>query len=161
MSVSERAPAATGGAESVGRTSLWLAITGLVLPILVAITVAVVLTLANASEHARHDGGPYYLLCFLLFVVLELAALVCGIVGLRSGAGKAGLILSSISLGLTVIGVVLSMGFFMVARVAPSPAARENAMPEAAQPEQKLEMPVQPVPEQRPEPAPEPARPPR
>jgi hypothetical protein len=154
MSVSDRALAARDSAEAVGRTSLWLAVTGLVLPILVAIVVSVVLTLANAYETYLRNGGAYYGLCVLLFVVLELAALVCGLVGWRSGSGKAGVILSGISLVLTVAAVVMAMGFWLVARDAPhAPGAHEHPAHEWEQER------AQPAPEPGAAKAPDPAPP--
>jgi hypothetical protein len=155
MSASDRALAARHSAEGVGRTSLWLAITGLVLPILLAIVVSVVLTLANAYETYLRNGGAYYGLCVLLFVVLELAALVCGLVGWRSSSGKAGVILSGISLVLTVGVFVLGAGFWMVARAPRSPAAQEQPAREWEQER------VQPAPEPGAPKAPDPAPPPR
>jgi hypothetical protein len=44
------------------------------------------------------DGGRPYLLCAVLFVALEVAALGCGVIGRHTSAGKAGMLVASLSL---------------------------------------------------------------
>jgi hypothetical protein len=111
---------------SVGRASLWTSISGLVLPIVLAIGISVVLTI---SDKGNRDDGRYYLLCGLLFVVLELIALVCGIVGWRTTSGQVGFFLSLLSLGLIVVG----MGFWVIVssqpRQAPAPGHIDEPLP--------------------------------
>ena len=53
------------------------------------------------------DAGPsgYFILCAALMVVLQLVALVCGIVGWRTASGKAGIAISIVSLALVVLAV--------------------------------------------------------
>jgi hypothetical protein len=75
--------------SGLGLLSLWLAITGMVLPIVIVVVVL-------ASGTAESSG--FMILCGLLATALELAALVCGIIARRSASGKAGLIISCIGL---------------------------------------------------------------
>ena len=96
-------PLFSGPAEAkqqnwLGRISLWSCIAGLVLPILLLLGIGL---LASVLKLNLSDG--YLLLCWALGVVLELAALGCGIVGWRSKSGKAGLIISVLALMLDVL----------------------------------------------------------
>jgi len=91
----------TNSTSNIGRMSLILAIGGVVLPILVALLLAIVEWLA--------DFDPPYMLCVLLLVALEIAALVTGIIGRHSASGKAGLTISAILLVLTMIGAPFIM----------------------------------------------------
>ena len=88
--------------DGVGRSSLWMSLAGLTLPLVLAILATVFI--ADSQEgHQRRQLA--YILCALLFVVFEIAAFVCGIIGRRTGPGKAGLSISCISLVLTVISI--------------------------------------------------------
>ena len=85
----------TNSKSNIGTMSLVLAIGGTVLSIAVALLLALIESLTNFM--------PPYTLCFVLFVALEIAALVTGIIGWRSACGKAGLIISAILLLLSSI----------------------------------------------------------
>ena len=85
----------TNSKSNIGTMSLVLAIGGTVLSIAVALLLALIESLTNFM--------PPYTLCFVLFVALEIAALVTGIIGRRSACGKAGLIISAILLLLSSI----------------------------------------------------------
>jgi len=85
----------TNSKSNIGTMSLVLAIGGTVLSIAVALLLALIESLTNFM--------PPYTLCFVLFVALEIAALVTGIIGWRSPCGKAGLIISAILLLLSSI----------------------------------------------------------
>ena len=78
--------------DKLGWIGLWLAITGLVLPILIAIICGVLL-----------DKDVGYL-CVLLYVALEISALGCGIAARQHSPGKAALLISAISLVLGILG---------------------------------------------------------
>jgi cytochrome bd-type quinol oxidase subunit 2 len=90
---------------SLGKASLWTSIVGVVLPVFLAILVAIFLK--PSSEKAWANA-----LCGVLLVILELVALGCGIVGRRTTAGKAGLVISGVVLGLIVVGFVYAGVFF-------------------------------------------------
>jgi len=85
----------TNSKINIGKISLILAIGGAVVSIAVALLLALIESLTNFM--------PPYTLCFVLFVALEIAALVTGIIGWRSACGKAGLIISAILLLLSSI----------------------------------------------------------
>jgi hypothetical protein len=91
----------TNRRNNIGKLSLILAIGGVMLPIAVVLLLAIVESLTSFN--------PPYILCGFLFVALEIAALVSGIIGKRSAYGKAGLVISAILLVLTVIGSPLLM----------------------------------------------------
>jgi FtsH-binding integral membrane protein len=91
--------------EKVAWLGLWLAITGLVLPVFVAIVCALV---------SDKEVG---MLCLLLFVALEVAALGCAIATRRQQPGKAALAISVISLLL----VGIALGLFMPWRDSTTP----------------------------------------
>lgn len=82
--------------QKVGWIGLWLAIGGMVLPILIAILCYMVFEEDVTS------------LCALLFLACEVAALGCGIASRKSGPGRAALIVSAVSL---VLSVLLFMSF--------------------------------------------------
>ena len=84
----------------LGKVSLWLAILGAVLPAGLAGIAATSFTFNWARETA-------FALCSLLLAFLELAALVCGLAGRRTAAGKAGMLVSAILLALFVGGYLL------------------------------------------------------
>jgi len=92
----------TNSKINIGKISLILAIGGAVLSIAVALLLALIESLTNFM--------PPYTLCFVLFVALEIAALVTGIIGWRSPCGKAGLIISAILLLLSSIVLPSSRG---------------------------------------------------
>lgn len=92
----------TNSKSNIGTMSLVLAIGGTVLSIAVALLLALIESLTNFM--------PPYTLCFVLFVALEIAALVTGIIGWRSPCGKAGLIISAILLLLSSIVLPVSRG---------------------------------------------------
>ncbi len=104
------------GKNNIGKMSLFLAIGGVVLSIAVVLLLAIV-------ESLTHFHPPY-MLCFFLFVALEIAAFATGIVARRSPAGKAGMILSAILLILTAIGAP----FFMIASETSGPSMTEKKM---------------------------------
>jgi len=87
---------ASQSADSIGRISLWTSIAGLVLPVLLGLA-------GSALPKALRPEDSYIVFCAVLGLVLEVAAVGCGIVGRRSGAGKAGLIISVLSLVLFVL----------------------------------------------------------
>src|SRR5207247_941110 len=60
---------------SLGNASLWTSIGGIVLPGTLVVLVAVFLNRPVLGQ----DPGPAYVVCGLLFVLLELIALGCGI----------------------------------------------------------------------------------
>lgn len=74
--------------STLGRLSLWLAIVGLVLPVLLVFFFG--LTSAAGSTAAPVIIGG------LLVATLEATALICGIIARKSASGKAGLIIASI-----------------------------------------------------------------
>jgi len=87
---------------SLGKTSLWTSIVGVVLPVSLAILVAIFLK--PSSEKALANA-----LCGVLFVILELIALGCGIAGRRTATGKAGLVISVILLLLFSFSILFFM----------------------------------------------------
>jgi tRNA A-37 threonylcarbamoyl transferase component Bud32 len=79
---------------AIGKASLWSSIAGLVAPLLLA-------AIGSLLTKSQNVGDNYYFLwCFALGVVLELVALVCGIVARRTATGRVGLVISIISLAL-------------------------------------------------------------
>jgi hypothetical protein len=80
--------------SGLGKASLWTSISGLVAPLLLA-------ALGSLLTKSQNIGDNFYFLwCFALGLVLELVALVCGIVARRTATGKVGLVVSIISLAL-------------------------------------------------------------
>jgi hypothetical protein len=87
-------PVPSSGASqvnSIGRISLWTSITGVVLPVLLALGGSLLAERLDLTE-------GYLVLCLLLGIGLEVAAMGCGMVGWRSKSGKAGLMISVLSL---------------------------------------------------------------
>ncbi len=76
-----------------GKESLWLAIAGLALPIVLALPLTLLERLTGTQLT--------YVVCGLLFLGLETAAVITGIIGRKSAYGKAGLALSVAFLVLT------------------------------------------------------------
>ena len=103
--------------KKVGWIGLWLAIGGMVLPILIAILCSMVF------------NKDVTFLCALLFLAGEVAALGCGIASRKSGPGRAALIVSAVSLVLSV----LLYGFLAVDSVestsSPGPIRESEAIP--------------------------------
>jgi hypothetical protein len=88
----QRPPRSTVAApvnRSLGLASLWLSIAGIVLPVCLAVVAVTFIERENQKAIAMA-------LCWVLVVVLELAALGCGIAGRRAGTGKAGMVISGI-----------------------------------------------------------------
>jgi hypothetical protein len=82
----------------VGLVSLFLCIAGLILPVLLCVFLNNITTVPKPS-----DPVP---LCGFLFLVLELSAFVCGILALRTNAGKAGVLVSTLFLSPIIAWVV-------------------------------------------------------
>jgi len=101
----EQVQTVEGQGQKIGSIGLWLAIGGMVLPILITILCYMVF-----------DKDMTFL-CALLFVACEVAALGCGIAsGKEDRSGRAALMISAISLFLSV----LLYGFLAPARVTSS-----------------------------------------
>ena len=83
--------------RGLGILSLAAAIAGWVLPILLAWAVGLLLGLLGVRTELM------ILAPLLLFLAVELVALGCGIAARRTGPGKAGLIISAISLSLLIV----------------------------------------------------------
>ena len=82
------------GESRIGTISLWASISGIVVPIIIALLVRL---------FVRADHGTYHMLCVFLFLGCELVAFVTGIIGRRSASGKAGLSISTICIILTLL----------------------------------------------------------
>ncbi|HEV56597.1 MAG TPA: hypothetical protein ENN87_03760 [Phycisphaerales bacterium] len=78
--------------SQTGKQSLCLAIAGLILPLVLALPLAVVEWLIGTQIT--------YVVCGVLFLSLETAAVITGIIGRNSAYGKAGL---ALSVGLLVL----------------------------------------------------------
>jgi hypothetical protein len=89
----------------IGKISLWFAIVGIVLPIILAMLLYVF------RNQLKIDDVIPFVACWLLGVVLELVALGCGIAARRTATGKAGIIISVISL---VVSVLVYLAVFAV-----------------------------------------------
>jgi hypothetical protein len=85
---------------TLGKASLVTSIVGVALPASLAILAAVFL------NGRPKEQGPSFGLCVLLFVVLELIALGCGVAARRTPTGKAGLVISGILLCVPVAGAI-------------------------------------------------------
>lgn len=105
----------------VGTISLWASIGGIVVPILIALLVRLLV---------KTNDEPYYMLCFLLFAGGELIALITGIIGRKSPAGKAGMGISLVCIVL----IALAIPLFSRRPVEHRPAQIESepSQPEAA-----------------------------
>jgi hypothetical protein len=91
---------------SLGNASLWSSIVGVVLPGCLAALVAIFLN----NPVLGQDPDPTYGICAILFLILQLVALGCGIAARCTASGKAGLIMSGVLLPLA-LGLV-SFGLF-------------------------------------------------
>ncbi len=97
-SVGDRPPHGTVGDQpqpanhlsGIGQISLWTAMAGVVLPVLLALGALLVAPSQRLSD--------FFVLGGVLGGLLELVALVCGIVAWRTGSGKAGTLIASVSL---------------------------------------------------------------
>jgi predicted Ser/Thr protein kinase/outer membrane lipoprotein-sorting protein len=89
----EPAPPSAQPANWLGHLSLWTAIGGLVLPVVLVLVICLV-----SSTLKRNVSDIYLLLCIILGIVLELIAFGCGIVARRTALGQAGLLTSILSL---------------------------------------------------------------
>jgi WD40 repeat protein len=83
-----------GNSPALGRASLWIAILGFVLPVSLAILVAIFV------ENRDNRQALANILCGVLLVALELVALGFGIAGRHTASGKAGLAISCLLLSL-------------------------------------------------------------
>ncbi len=105
------------GKNKLGMLSLILAIGGVAIPIALALLLVIIEWLTKL--------GPPYFLCVLLFVGLQIIALVTGIIGRQSPFGKAGMVVSATLLVLTAI----AAPFLMVSSSETSgPSMTERAM---------------------------------
>ncbi|MEO2021816.1 MAG: hypothetical protein ABGX05_08300 [Pirellulaceae bacterium] len=77
--------------EKLGKIGLWLAILGMILPILIVLLCHIIL------------GKDVSYLSALLFLACEVSALGCGIASRQSGPGRATVIVSAASLVLSVL----------------------------------------------------------
>ena len=82
--------------NKVGAISLWASILGIVVPILIAFLVRL---------FVKTNDETYYMLCILLFVGAEMIALITGIIGRKSLAGKAGIGISLVCVLLTALAI--------------------------------------------------------
>jgi len=89
----DETPPSTG----IGKISLWSAIVGIVLPVVLGMIIYFF------RDTLKVDEVFLFVMCWLLGTVLELVALGCGIAARRTAAGKAGIIISVISLILSVL----------------------------------------------------------
>ena len=80
----------------VGTISLWASILGIIVPILIAFLVRL---------FVKTNDELYYMLCILLFAGAELIALITGIIGRKSPAGKAGMGIALVCVLLTVLAI--------------------------------------------------------
>jgi hypothetical protein len=90
----------------LGRTSLWTSISGIVVPVgLAALALVVVLVLTPQSRLGPkygNEGLAALAICGVLFVILELVALACGIAARRTATGKIGMTISGVMLTLAL-----------------------------------------------------------
>jgi hypothetical protein len=77
---------------SLGKASLWISIAGVVFPVTLAV---LVITSHQHRLDIERLGQWSYALCGVLFVILELLALGCGIAARSTVAGKRGLAISA------------------------------------------------------------------
>ena len=82
--------------SKLGVTSFRLSILGVLVPVVVAFL---------SNIFVEGDLKPYYILCFLLFAGFEFIALISGVIGRSSPAGKAGLGISSVFIALGILAV--------------------------------------------------------
>lgn len=102
----------------ISKIALWFSILGLVLPVVLGMVVYIFRNSLKVDEAYLIVG------CWLLGIVMELVAFGCGIAARRTAAGKAGIIISVISLVLTV------MVFLAVFTVRPVPVSGGTSLRE-------------------------------
>jgi len=103
----------------IGIVSLLTGILGIVLPILCAFLVYL---------FAKENSGYYNLLCILLFIGLELVALITGIIGRKSPCGKAGMIIAIVCEVLLALLILLALPvLWLTKRPAPRPVVEQTS----------------------------------
>jgi hypothetical protein len=109
---------------TLGKASLWTSIIGIVLPVSLAVLVAVFLKPPNEQQRLEYERLREWanLLCAVLFVILELVALGCGIAARRTATGKIGLIVAVVVLLLFSFAILLKT----LPKRKPAPAAPAN-----------------------------------
>jgi hypothetical protein len=90
----------------MGNDNAWLGKASLVTSIIGIALSAFLAVLVGIFIRGPKEQGMYFGLCLLLFVILELIALGCGIAARRTSTGKAGLVISGILLLIPVLGAV-------------------------------------------------------
>jgi hypothetical protein len=95
------------GSAFPGKVSLWTATLGIIVPVSLAVLVLVVVLYLTPQSRMgpvyANEGVAALAGCGVLFVILELVALVCGTAGRHTAPGKAGLLISSVLLFLVLI----------------------------------------------------------
>ena len=86
--------------EKIGLISLWVAIGGLIVSVIPG---AVFIILIN--KEVMDDSGLLWL-CVAVFFVSQVIALSTGIVGRHTPSGKAGLIISAISIFVAILVII-------------------------------------------------------
>ena len=86
----------------IGAISLWASMGGIVILILITRLVPI---------FVKGNDVYYMMLCYLLFAGVELVALVTGIIGWRSAAGKAGLGISAVCMVITAVAIRVGCDF--------------------------------------------------
>jgi hypothetical protein len=84
----------------IGKISLCMAIGGIVIPPIFAQLMAIVLWLNDFDAQQFYSLLPWF---HILGLILEIVALVMGIIGFRNAYGKVGLIVSAILLAFTTV----------------------------------------------------------
>ena len=87
--------------EKIGLVSLWVAIAGLIVSVIPG---AVFMILIN--KEVMDDDASLLWLCVAVFFVSQVIALSAGIVGRHTPSGKAGLIISAISIAVAILVIV-------------------------------------------------------
>jgi len=95
---------------SMGKASLWTAISGIVL--LLCLAIVIVIQIASLTPHTGTNAGlpipasksmeSSLVAGGILFMTLELIAITCGIKAMRTPTGKGGLAISAILLSFVV-----------------------------------------------------------
>ena len=100
----------------LGKVSLWTAIIGIVLPMCLAVLAIVVFLFLTPHSRMGPSSDQWegalasLAFCGILFVILELVALGCGIAARRTASGKAGLVISTgVAFLLLLLGLVAWM----------------------------------------------------
>jgi hypothetical protein len=108
----------------LGKASLWISISGVVLPVCLAVLVFILADMGSGEE-ALVIVIYGYSTCVLLLVLLELVAFSCGIAARGTATGKTGLVISvGIAVLFLLLGLVAWIRFGSGAReMPPSPGA--------------------------------------